>query len=423
MDKENELGVSLKKNLEKCRGILSEPGFVSDYIDRFIQNLKELCKLQHLNLHPYLITFCPITVPHVEGLHEGIEFASKVPTALIHLFCVALDQNRKKIQAILKASFHDHKINMIFYYFVHWVPEFTRKLRVGIKSIYYITTTAAVHAFSIVPTINYNPSLTVLWKPFGLGGLILYQRFTNAITESDAFCIRTCREIEGHFYDYLSAQHKKPMILIGLVYGLEDSNKNSPPLEDMWANWLGGFEEAGSVMFCAFESQLIFEKDQFQELVLGFELTGLPFFVVLEPLAAYATIEEAVPDGFEERVKGRGVVFRGWVQQTTILSYPLVGCLIMNTMILVKELKVAMEVEREENGWFSKDSLSKTITTMMDKENELGFSLKKNLVKWRGILSKPGFMSDYIDRFIQNLKELYKYIDASTRGVKGAVSG
>ncbi|CAB4278139.1 unnamed protein product [Prunus armeniaca] len=408
MDKENELGVSLKKNLEKCRGILSEPGFVSDYIDRFIQNLKELCKLQHLNLHPYLITFCPITVPHVEGLHEGIEFASKVPTALIHLFCVALDQNRKKIQAILKASFHDHKINMIFYYFVHWVPEFTRKLRVGIKSIYYITTTAAVHAFSIVPTINYNPSLTVLWKPFGLGGLILYQRFTNAITESDAFCIRTCREIEGHFYDYLSAQHKKPMILIGLVYGLEDSNKNSPPLEDMWANWLGGFEEAGSVMFCAFESQLIFEKDQFQELVLGFELTGLPFFVVLEPLAAYATIEEAVPDGFEERVKGRGVVFRGWVQQTTILSYPLVGCLIMNTMILVKELKVAMEVEREENGWFSKDSLSKTITTMMDKENELGFSLKKNLVKWRGILSKPGFMSDYIDRFIQNLKELYK---------------
>lgn len=118
------------------------------------------------------------------------------------------------------------------------------------------------------------------------------------------------------------------MLLIGPIYGLEDSNKNSPPLEDMWANWLGGFEEARSVFFCAFKSQLIFENDQFQELVLGFKLTGLPIFVVLQPPAAYATIEEALPDGFEELVKGRGAVFRDWVQQTTILSYPLVRCLV-----------------------------------------------------------------------------------------------
>ncbi|CAL9018071.1 unnamed protein product [Prunus brigantina] len=95
------MGVSLKKNLAKWRGILLEPGFMSGYIDRFIQNLKELCKLQHLNLHPDLITFCPITVPRIEGLHEGIEFASEVLTALIHLFCVVMDQNRKQIQPIL----------------------------------------------------------------------------------------------------------------------------------------------------------------------------------------------------------------------------------------------------------------------------------------------------------------------------------
>ncbi|VVA30524.1 PREDICTED: UDP-glycosyltransferase [Prunus dulcis] len=80
-------------------------------------------------------------------------------------------------------------------------------------------------------------------------------------------------------------------------------------------------------------------------------------------------------------------------------------------MILVKELKVAIEVEREENGWFSKESLSKTITTMMDKENELGVSLKKNLEKWRRKLSEPGFMSGYIDRFIQNLKEFCKVVN------------
>lgn len=287
----------------------------------FLTPKKAQIQLQHLNLHPDLITLCPITIPHIEGLPKGVEFASEVPTPLIHLFCGAVDQTRDQIQAILKANLLNHKIDMIFYYFVHWVPEITRKLGVGIKSIYYITTAAAVHAFSVVPARNYSPSLTgiiieeqlrdlppgypsqnvvllpgreirsmlVFWKSFGLDGLTLYQRFTKAITESDAFCIRTCREIEGHFCDYLSAQHKKPMFLTGPVYGLEDSNKNGPPLEDMWAKWLGGFEEAGSVVFCAFGTQLILEKDQFQELVLGFELTGLPFFVVLKPPVGCAT--------------------------------------------------------------------------------------------------------------------------------------
>ncbi|CAB4308563.1 unnamed protein product [Prunus armeniaca] len=277
----------------------------------FLMPKKARIQLQHLNLHPDLIKFCPITIPHIEGLYEGIEFASEVPTTLIHLFYVVVDQNYKQIQAILKASVLDHKIDMIFYYFVHWVPEFTWKLGVGIKSIYYITTAAAVHAFSILPARNYSPSLT---------GIIIKEQLRDlpsGYQSQHVVLLLGCEihsiDIEGHLYDYLTAQHKKPMLLIGLVYGLEDSNKNSPPLEDMWANWLGGFEEAGSVVFCAFESQLILDKDQFQELVLGFELTGLPFFVVLKPPAAYATIEEALPDRFEERVKGRGVVFWGWV--------------------------------------------------------------------------------------------------------------
>ncbi|ONI13746.1 LOW QUALITY PROTEIN: hypothetical protein PRUPE_4G242900 [Prunus persica] len=308
-------------------------------------------------------------------------------------------------------SSNNFHIAMFPFFLMGHVPEFTRKLGVGIKSIYYITTAAVVHAFSIVlgkitaPALlkqlrDLHPgyqsqnvvllpgreirSMLVLWKPFGLGGLTFYQRFANASQK-----VTTCREIEGHFYDYLSAHHKRPMLLTGPVYGLDDSNKNSPPLEDMWAKWLGGFEEAGTVVFCAFRNQLILEKDQFQELVLGFELTGLTFFYIFKPPAACATIEKAFPSGFEERVKGRGVVFGGWVQQTAILSYPLVGCFIMNTMILVKELKVAIEVEREENGWFSKESLSKTSTTMMDKENELGVSLKNNLAKWRRILPEP----------------------------------
>ncbi|CAB4307830.1 unnamed protein product [Prunus armeniaca] len=185
------------------------------------------------------------------------------------------------------------------------------------------------------------------------------------------------------------------------------NNKKSEQLEDIWANWFSGFEPE-SVVFCGFGSQWVLEKDQFQELVLGFELIGLPFFISLKPPVGCVTIEEALPQGFEERVKGRGVVFGGWSLMSTnqIVLVPHDADQILNTKILVKDLKVAVEVEREENGWFSKESLSKAITTVMDKDNEVGVMVKKNHVKWRETLSTPGFMYGYIDRFVQKLKEL-----------------
>ena len=58
-----------------------------------------------------------------------------------------------------------------------------------------------------------------------------------------------------------------------------------------------------------------------QELLLGLELTGLPFLAALKPPSGAATIEEALPDGFKERVGGRGVVHGGWVAQPAILSH------------------------------------------------------------------------------------------------------
>lgn len=70
------------------------------------------------------------------------------------------------------------------------------------------------------------------------------------------------------------------------------------------------------------------ENDQFQELCLGMELTGLPFLIAVKPPRGTSTIQEVLPEGFEESVKGRGVVLGGWVQQPLILSHPSVGCFV-----------------------------------------------------------------------------------------------
>ncbi|KAK9907859.1 hypothetical protein M0R45_000046 [Rubus argutus] len=411
-------------------------------------------QLQHLNLHTNLIVFCPVLVPHVEGLPEGTETASEIPISATSLLATAMDKTRKQLEEYLEV----HMPDMVFYDTAHWIPELTRKL--GIKSICYNVICAAALAIALVPARNVpkgqsitpeeleNPpagypsqtvvlrgaeakSLMFITKPFG-DGITFYDRTTTAMKECDAISIRTCRELEGDMCDYMEAQFKKNVLLTGPVLAPGDKKG---PLEERWAKWLGGFDP-GSVVFCAFGTQYILEKEQFQELVLGFELTGLPFFIALKPPVGCDSVEEALPEGFEERVKGRAVVFGGWVQQPLILSHTSVGCFvnhcgfgsmweslmsdnqivlvphlgdqILNAKLLVKELKVAVEVEKEANGWFSKESLSKAIRSVMDKESVVGIMMKKNHAKWIETLSSQGFMSGYVDRFVQSLKELCK---------------
>ncbi|CAL9017096.1 unnamed protein product, partial [Prunus brigantina] len=68
-------------------------------------------------------------------------------------------------------------------------------------------------------------------------------------------------------------------------------------------------------------------------------------------------------------------------------------------MLLSIAMDLTQLIEREENGWFSKESLSKAVTTVMD-SHEVGVMVKKNHAKWRKILSNPGLKSGYVDKLV-----------------------
>jgi len=53
----------------------------------------------------------------------------------------------------------------------------------------------------------------------------------------------------------------------------------------------------------------------------------MPFLAALKPPIGAEAIESALPEGFNERTNGRGVVHGDWVQQLLILSHPSVGLL------------------------------------------------------------------------------------------------
>ncbi|RHN75305.1 putative anthocyanidin 3-O-glucoside 2''-O-glucosyltransferase [Medicago truncatula] len=98
----------------------------------FIIPKNTLNKLQHLNLHPNLITIVPITVPHVNCLPHDAETTSDVPSSLFPLIATAMDQTEKQIESLLK----ELKPQIVFFDFQYWLPNLTQKL--GIKSLQYL---------------------------------------------------------------------------------------------------------------------------------------------------------------------------------------------------------------------------------------------------------------------------------------------
>ncbi|KAI3964321.1 hypothetical protein MKW92_015185 [Papaver armeniacum] len=412
---------------------------------------KTISKLEPLNLYPNLITFVPLDVPHIDGLPVGAETMSDVSPCDGHFLLLAFFRLQKHVESILI----DISPNLIFFDVAVWIPSFARKN--GIKSVSQISASAACVAYVFVPSRNILndddetrqrmmkppsdfPPISALklhsyevhtaipfWahKNEHTQGLSMHQLLVAAVNECDIISLRTYREIEGPYCDYLENIYKKPFLQTGLVFPTRNhlSTKTHQPLEERWENWLGGFK-TGSVIYCAFGSELVLSKDQFQELVLGFELTGMLFFVALKPPAGFEMVDDVLPEGFKDRVQGRGLVHGGWVQQPQILAHNSVGCFVSHCGFgsmcesLFNDVQVVMmphQIEHclnarlewnESESWFSKNSICSAIKKVMDEDSKIGAELKKNHSKLRESLTEQGLESSYVDNFINTLQEV-----------------
>lgn len=412
----------------------------------FILPTKAQSKLDQFNHHPHLIKFIPISVPHVEGLPHGTETTSDVPFPMYSLLRHAMDLTQPAVENLLQ----ELKPDFVFFDFTPWIPALARSI--GIKSIHYciITTAALGFLFRDEPTVDYYvyppsgfpPSAIKLYKHEARvvysinnqrefrGEMKYVERMIMCAHECDAMGFKSCREMEGPYHEFLERKFKKPVILAGPVL----PDPPSSTLDGKWANWLDRFKPR-SVIYCAFGSEARLQKDQFQELVLGFELTGLPFLAALKPPIGAETVEEALPEGFAERTAERGVVHGGWVQQPLILSHPSVGCFVthsgwgslseamvnecqlvlmphvgdqlVNARLMGGDLRVGVEVEKgDEDGLFSRDGVVKAVTLAMDGDGEIGKEIRANRAKWRDFLLTKGLEGSYIDDFVRKLQGL-----------------
>ncbi|MED6222580.1 hypothetical protein PIB30_065719 [Stylosanthes scabra] len=389
----------------------------------------------------------------VDGLPTGSETTADLPFSLYSLLMTAMDLTEPAIEIFLR----ELRPHMVFFDFTYWLPVLA--CRLGIKAVNYCTTSPAVVGYVISPERKlHEKSLTatdLLYPPPSFPasamrlqpyearevaaitvkshgkGISFMERQIISLTSCDAVIFKTCREMEGPYCDYLETQMRKQVFLAGPVL----PNPPITTLEEKWVTWLGSFKPK-TVVFCAFGSEYILSSYLFEELLLGFELTGMPFLAALRPPTGAETQKSALPEGFTERTKKRGVVHVDWVQQQLILSHPSVGCFVthcgsgslteamvnecqmvllphtgdqfINARIMSEELKVGVEVQKSEDGLFTRQAVCNAVRSVMETNSEVGQVVRKNHGKWREFLLSKGLENKYLDGLVQKLHSLLK---------------
>uniref|UniRef100_A0A7C9DF56 Anthocyanidin 3-O-glucoside 2''-O-glucosyltransferase n=1 Tax=Opuntia streptacantha TaxID=393608 RepID=A0A7C9DF56_OPUST len=365
-------------------------------------------------------------------LSPNVDSSSFLPPQIYGLLSQALDQMQPQVKTLLTQLQPD----IVFFDFVqHWLPPLASEL--GIKSANFSVFSAVANSYLVVPSRmpdpNQPPTIEDLKKPppgfpetsvTGVrtfqaqdfmflfkgsnGGAPAFERTMGYIKTSDAVIYKSCVEFEGPYIDYLKTQLGKPLLLAGPAVPMPPSG--------------------------------ILDGAQIEELAVGLELTGLPFFLVLNfgigGDAAEAKLEASLPKGFRDRVKDRGVVHTGWVQQQHILAHKSVGCYLnhsgfssviealvndcqlilipqkgdqyMNSKLLSGDLKVGVEVNRRDaDGYFGKEDILKAVqTVMLDIDKEPGKSIRAHHKKWKEFLLKKDIEDKYIANLVRELEAL-----------------
>jgi UDP-glucosyl transferase 73C len=147
----------------------------------------------------------------------------------------------------------------------------------------------------------------------------------------DGEIINSFRELETLYIESFEQMTRRKVWTVGpMCLCHRDSNSvaargNKSSLDEAQClQWLDSMNP-GSVIFVSFGSLASTTPQQLVELGLGLEASKKPFIWVMKAGPKSLEVEEWLADGFEERVKNRGMSIRGWAPQVMILWHQAIG--------------------------------------------------------------------------------------------------
>lgn len=235
----------------------------------------------------------------------------------------------------------------------------------------------------------------------------------NATTMSYGLLVNSFYEVEQPFLDYLNSSSKPKSWCVG-PFCLAEKPRMERLDKPMWTKWLDEkWDEGKPILYVAFGSQAEISNEQLKEITIGLENSGAHFLWALR-IKPY---QEEVIVGFEERIKERGLVVRGWVEQREILEHgsvqgflshcgwnsvlesmcagvPILGWPMMaeqhfNAKMVAEELEVGLRVETidgSSEGFVVWQGLSKMVKELI--EGEMGKNARKKVKELSEVAKK-----------------------------------
>ncbi|KAH6807405.1 UDP-Glycosyltransferase superfamily protein [Perilla frutescens var. frutescens] len=143
----------------------------------------------------------------------------------------------------------------------------------------------------------------------------------NSFQELEPWYMEGCREERGNVWSV------GPVSLSNREVSERFRRGNEASIDEHYClTWLDSMKPK-SVVYACFGSLCSLSLQQIIEIGLGLEKSKFPFiWIIRKQDSNSAGVEKwLVGEGFEERVRGRGLVVRGWAPQVMILSHPSVG--------------------------------------------------------------------------------------------------
>ncbi|KAF9602406.1 hypothetical protein IFM89_027535 [Coptis chinensis] len=197
-----------------------------------------------------------------------------------------------------------------------------------------------------------------------------------------------------------------PLYCMGPLIADRDGNKGSGAVVHECLSWLDE-QPSRSVVFLCFGSLGLFSEAQIKEIAIGLEKSEQRFlWVVRSPptddknkrflAPPEPDLDVLLPQGFLDRTKDRGLVVKSWAPQVEVLGRESVGGFVshcgwnsvleavcagvpmvawplyaeqrINRVFLVEELKLALPMVENEDGFVSAGEIEKRVKQLMDSE-------------------------------------------------------
>ncbi|CAN7132704.1 unnamed protein product [Brassica rapa subsp. narinosa] len=143
--------------------------------------------------------------------------------------------------------------------------------------------------------------------------------------------VNSFHELEPAYFDFYKSSVAKRAWSIGpLSLGNREfkekaeRGKKASIDEHECLKWLDS-KRRESVIYLSFGTMLSFNNEQLVEIAAGLDMSGHDFIWVVNKSGSQGDKEEWLPERFEEKMKGRGLIIRGWAPQVVILDHQAVG--------------------------------------------------------------------------------------------------